>query len=114
MNIDVFKYMNMLERGIKNVVIVIKNFGDGFVQGDNVIEMIEKICPHVGEPCIGLKCSEFVPRHTRIGYYNWGIQDTFAQIYCMLTCQVWVEETHTITVSAHCKINVSSATRWDK
>lgn len=74
----------------------------------------EKICPHVGEPCIGTRCSSFRPRITYTGYYNWGIQDEFKKLYCILTCQEYVEETYIATRSAHCQFGISSAYRWDK
>ena len=74
----------------------------------------EKICPHVGEPCIGKGCSEFVPRHTRIVYYNWGIQDEFIKLWCLIKGKEYIEPTGVGTVASHCNIGVRSAKRWDK
>jgi hypothetical protein len=73
-----------------------------------------KVCPYIKEPCIGIACSEFVPRHTRIGYYNWGIQDEFMKLWCMLTMQEYTEQTCVVQVCAHCKQGMSAAYRWDK
>lgn len=74
----------------------------------------EKICPHVGEPCIGKRCSEFVPRHTYKGEYGYGIQDLVIDLWCWITKKDYPDRTYTGTIYAHCRIRVRSAERWDK
>lgn len=76
--------------------------------------MEEKICPHVKEPCIGPRCSEFVPRHNFIGHYNCGVQDLAVIVWCWLRRTKYKEPTYTGTSCAHCNIRIRSAERWDK
>ena len=74
----------------------------------------EKICPHVGEPCIGQRCSEFAPRHNFVGGYHWGIQDEFKRLWCLFKRIEYKEKTYVGTSCAHCELGVRSAHRWDK
>jgi hypothetical protein len=71
----------------------------------------EKICPYVGEPCIGTRCSEFVPTRSYVGHYNIGIQDVVKMIWCMVVNKEYIEPTYTSTVCAHCRLDIRSARR---
>jgi hypothetical protein len=76
----------------------------------------EKICPYIKEPCVGKKCSEFIPRHTYIEEYGGcGIQDFVIDIWCLICGKKYPIHTYKETMVAYCRLNIRSARDvWDK
>ena len=74
----------------------------------------EKICPMIKEPCLGKKCSEFVPRHTYKGEYGYGLQDLFIDLWCWINKKEYHNLSYVGTICAHCKQNIRAADKWDK
>jgi hypothetical protein len=68
-----------------------------------------KICPYVTEPCIGLKCSEFIPTHSFTDTYNYSIQEAVREVWCWIMRKEYKEPTFVRTIHCHCKLGVSAA-----